>query len=68
MVMDWKQKTGIGAALAVFGALGILLGPVLGVGELARPLGFIAGFIVGMVTGMGVALSISGLWQRRNEK
>jgi len=64
-VRNWKL--GIGACLSGIGALGIVLGSVLGLTELGRPWSFLLGFSFGVMAGIGVALSISGLvGQRRS--
>jgi len=56
-----NRKLGLGACLAVFGALGFVLGPTLGLSELGRPWTFLVGFTVGVFAGIGVALSIARL-------
>jgi hypothetical protein len=58
-VKNWKL--GIGACMAGIGALGAVLGSMLGLTELGRPWNLLLGFTVGVITGMGVALSIAGL-------
>lgn len=63
--MDWRTKTGVGAVLAVFGGAGMALGPTLGATALGRPWSFLVGFVVGLVAGLGVALTVSGLIDRR---
>jgi hypothetical protein len=56
-----NRKLGIGACLCAIGALGIVLGPALGLTDLGRPWSFLAGFTIGVIAGLGVALSIAGL-------
>ncbi len=56
-----NRKLGIGACLCALGALGIVLGPVLGLTELGRPWTFLVGFTVGLIAGIGAALSVAGL-------
>jgi hypothetical protein len=56
-----KRRLGIGACLAVAGALGFILGPALGVSDLGRPWSFLVGFAVGIMAGLGTALSVAGL-------
>jgi hypothetical protein len=56
--MDSRKALLIGAPMAVLGAAGMILAPMLGGTELAEPLPFLTGFLVGVVTGSGVALSI----------
>lgn len=63
--MKANQKTGFGSVLAVFGGIGIILGPLFGLTDLNDPWSFIAGLIVGLMAGTGVALSIYGLQERR---
>jgi len=58
-VQNWKL--GLGACLSGIGALGIVLGPMLGLPELGRPWSFLLGFAFGVSAGIGVALSIAGL-------
>jgi hypothetical protein len=55
----------MGAALAVIGAAGITLAPLLGWTEVAGPWDFVAGFVFGVSAGAGVALAIAGLMQLR---
>lgn len=63
--MNTKQKMGIGAVLAVFGGLGIILAPLLGATRLNDPWSFVTGLMVGLMAGMGVALSVWGLIENR---
>lgn len=63
--MTANKKLAIGAPLAVFGALGILLGIILEAGKLASPWSFLAGFVMGIITGLGVTLCIAGLLEKR---
>ena len=56
-----SRKLGIGACLCGIGALGIILGPALGVTDLGRPWSFLAGFTTGVIAGLGAALSVAGL-------
>ena len=63
--MTSSSKLGLGAVLAVVGGAGIVLGLILGVGDLGRPWSFLLGFVLGITSGIGVALSISGLLDRR---
>jgi hypothetical protein len=57
----------IGAIFAIFGAAGIILGPLLGFSEIARPWSFILGFIFGLLAGIGGALSLFGFHEMRKE-
>jgi hypothetical protein len=61
-----KSKLGIGACLGVLGALGIIVGPALGLAELGRPWSFLVGFAFGLLAGTGTVLSLAGLseWRR----
>ena len=63
--MDTKIKLGLGSMLAIVGALGLILGPTIGVTALERPWSFIAGFLVGVSGGMGATLVIAGLLEYR---
>ncbi len=59
--MESSTKMSVGAVLAVFGGIGMALGPTVGATELGRPWSFVAGFTVGIAAGIGVVLTISGL-------
>jgi len=60
-----NQKLGLGAVLGIVGALGITLGPTLGLADLGRPWTFLVGFAFGLLAGIGAVLSIAGLSGRR---
>lgn len=60
-----NRKLSVGACLSIFGALGFVLGPTLGLSELGRPWTFLLGFTVGVIAGIGVALSVAGLAESR---
>ena len=66
--MKSEKKLGLGSVFAIIGTAGIIIGPLLGFSELARPWSFILGFVFGVLAGMGVSLAISGLLDRRKEK
>lgn len=68
MSNHFKHKMGIGTVLGVFGGIGIVLGPVLGLSHLEEPWSFVTGFAVGLVCGLGVVLSIFGLFERASLK
>jgi hypothetical protein len=63
--MTLKNRLAIGSFLSVFGALGIILGPVFNLTQLVSPWSFLVGFFLGLSAGLGVALSISGLISSR---
>lgn len=63
--MSITKKLTIGTIFAILGGAGIILGPLLGFTELARPWSFILGFIFGVITGIGVALALFGLYEMR---
>jgi len=63
--MNTRAKTGIGAALACLGALGFVIGPALGLADLARPWSFLIGFVVGIVAGLGATVAVAGLIEMR---
>lgn len=63
--MRYTKKLTIGIIFAILGGAGIILGPLLGFTELARPWSFILGFIFGVMTGIGVALALFGLYEVR---
>jgi CBS-domain-containing membrane protein len=59
--MHYKTKLGLGSMMGVLGAVGVVLGALLGAGGLGRPWSFLVGFGVGIICGMGVAPVVSGL-------
>ena len=63
--MTSAKKLTIGIIFAILGGAGIILGPLLGFTELARPWSFILGFLFGVMTGIGVALAFFGLYEMR---
>lgn len=63
--MTTKNKIGLGSILAVFGGIGIVLGPSLGFTRLSEPWSFITGIIIGIIGGIGAVLSILGLLENR---
>lgn len=65
--MKSEKKLAFGAIFGILGAAGIILGPLLGLSELARPWSFILGFIFGLLAGVGVALSLFGLLEKKRE-
>ncbi len=60
-----QTKLALGAFLATFGALAIVLSFLLGWTEAPRPWSFVAGFAVGLLAGLGATLVIAGLLERR---
>ncbi len=56
-----RAQLAVGTVLTTFGALGMALGVILGVGSLGRPWAFVAGFLVGIATGLGCVLVVDGL-------
>jgi hypothetical protein len=62
-----EKKIAIGAICATIGGAGIILGPLIGLAELAGPWSFVLGFAFGVLCGIGVALSLSGLLEKRKE-
>jgi hypothetical protein len=64
--LNTDQKLGAGSVLAVLGALGIVLFPLLGWTEIRSPWDFVLGFFFGVSAGLGVALSIWGMLERRS--
>jgi F0F1-type ATP synthase assembly protein I len=65
MAMETQTKLGVGSALACVGAVGIVVGGLLGAGQLGRPWAFLVGFVLGVAAGIGCVLAISGLAERR---
>jgi len=57
---------GAGAALAVIGGIGVVLGALGLWSDLGRPWSFLLGFVFGLCGGIGVSLSIAGLLGRRS--
>jgi hypothetical protein len=67
--MSGQTKLALGAVLASFGALGIVLSLLLGWTEAPGPWDFLLGFITGVVIGLGATLSMAGLIERgRSER
>ena len=67
-MLDSRQKLGFGAALATIGGFGIVVLPLLGWSDVARPWGFVLGFLFGVAAGTGASLSIWGLIERRSDR
>jgi hypothetical protein len=65
MNIGTQAKIALGSALAGVGGLGIVLSVLLGWSAAPRPWGFLLGFVVGLLAGLGVALTVSGLVERR---
>jgi predicted ABC-type sugar transport system permease subunit len=63
--MRTQTKIGLGSVLATAGGLGMALSLLLRWSAAPRPWGFLLGFLVGVVAGIGVALTISGMIDRR---
>jgi hypothetical protein len=65
--MRVEKKIAIGAICAIIGGAGVILGPLIGFSELARPWSFVLGFVLGVLGGIGVALTLFGLLEKRKE-
>jgi hypothetical protein len=63
--MNTDKKLGLGSMLAVFGAFGIIIFPILGWSKVPSPWDFILGFLFGVSSGAGVALAIHAMIQKR---
>lgn len=63
--MKSEKKISVGAFLAAVGSVGVILGFLLGAQNLAEPWSFLVSFALGVSAGLGVALSVSGLLERR---
>jgi predicted ABC-type sugar transport system permease subunit len=63
--VDTRNKLGLGCVLAVVGAFGIVVSPLLGWSQIKSPWAFLLGFLFGVSAGLGVALAIHALLQRR---
>jgi hypothetical protein len=61
MHADATHKLALGSMLSVLGAAIIVLSPLVGWTELARPWSFILGFAGGVTAGSGVPLALCGL-------
>ena len=68
MERNTRNRLGLGAVLATFGALGVVLSFLLGWTEAARPWSFVIGFVVGIACGLGGTLSVAGLIERRRDR
>ncbi len=65
MNMNTQTKLGLGSAMAVVAALGIVLSLLLEWSAAPRPWGFLLGFVFGVLAGLGVTLAVAGLLERR---
>ena len=65
--MKSKKKIAIGSVCIFLGGAGIILGPLLGISEFARPWSFVMGFIFGVLGGAGAALSLFGLYEKKKD-
>jgi len=65
MKMKAETKMGVGAVLACFGAIAVVLGPILGWSGAPQPWSFLLGFLFGILLGLGAALSVAGLIEYR---
>ena len=68
MSISTHAKTGVGAALASVGALGMVLSLLLEWSAAPRPWGFLLAFVLGVLAGLGATLAVSGLLERRSGK
>ena len=65
MGMSTYTKLALGSALAAFGALGVVLSPLLGWITAPRPWGFLVGVALGVLAGLGSTLAVAGLIEGR---
>ena len=65
--MNVRTKLGLGSPLACFGALALILVPLMGWTFVMGPWSFVIGLTIGITTGAGVALTIAGLVEQRAE-
>ena len=63
--MNTDKKLGLGGMLAVVGALGIIIFPVMSWPQVGSPWDFILGFLFGVSAGAGVALAIHAMILKR---
>jgi predicted ABC-type sugar transport system permease subunit len=66
MRIKTQTKLSLGAVLATFALLGIVLSILLGWTDAPRPWGFLLGFVEGVFAGLGATLSLAGLIERRH--
>jgi hypothetical protein len=66
--MRTKAKLGIGAPLAVLGALALILLPLYGLAHINTLLKLIMLTFFAVLTGLGTALSISGIIDLKSDK
>jgi len=67
MGSSWQTKTGLGALLAVIGALVVVLSHLLG--WTTHPYAWVPWleFAAGVMAGVGAALTVGGLLERRRQ-
>jgi hypothetical protein len=63
--MEPEKRMGIGAALACFAAIAVVLSTVLGWSGACEPWGFALGLVFGVLLGLGATLALAGLIEVR---
>lgn len=63
--MEPEKRMGIGAALATFAGLAVVLSTVFGWSGACEPWGFLLGLVFGVLLGLGVTLVLAGLIEYR---
>ena len=64
--MNPEKRISIGAVLAAFGSIGIVLIFLLGPPDLGRPWEFLIAFTLGVMAGLGAAFSIYSFLERKH--
>jgi len=66
--MEAEKRMGIGAALAGFAAIAVLLSTVFGWSGACEPWGFLLGLLFGVLLGLGATLALAGLVEVRRRR
>jgi hypothetical protein len=66
--MEPEKRIGIGAALAGFAAIAVLLSTVFGWSGACEPWSFLLGLMFGVLLGLGATLALAGLVEVRRRR
>ena len=66
--MEPEKRMGIGAALACFAAIAVVLSTVFGWSGACEPWGFVLGLLFGVLLGLGATLALAGLVEVRRRR
>jgi predicted ABC-type sugar transport system permease subunit len=66
--MEPEKRIGIGAALAGFAAIAVLLSTVFGWSGACEPWSFLLGLLFGVLLGLGATLALAGLVEVRRRR